>query len=569
VQGKLEMLSDLIKVLSSQNAPISLNLCFAGVQDFGEAQIMQGAAIAEGLALRAGYVPVLVSHSSRLEAGKFNVLIGTVDQIAPILSPSEKQSIKTGWIALKGVAGVGPGPILIVSGKTENDLENAIISLGLVREPYPIASSASIKDVVLPSSAPFFRREPLHLDTAYTFQQLQEAGVGLSVPQEGGLVMEMFLPGDFPVNGEGDMALQLHYQMKTTALSAASALDVKVNGKVVAQIHGDGGQAAFFGGSGSATNLPMSAFSAGRNLVEIVPAAGAISSATSSNLQIYGDSTLTVPKSTYVPTLPDLRVTCSTFYPFIGQPDGSNLAVLLTDRKPETIDAALTLMAKLAQQCNTFLFAAQIGFSQLDPTRHVVVIGEVSTLPEEYRSAVPVAAFGAGQLNIPLEQLNKAVSGVNLKQVIEQWVEKTGFGVSHKGDDAIIKQQQQSRESFGYMTCKAPVEGKHGWALLLTAYSPEQLRQQTYNVVNPAVWDLLKGDLVRWQDTPASVQAHVPGQKHISLATRQFVEMPFGERINLRVWLGAVAVMLIICGILSAKLLGKLDQLVTLRQRRL
>jgi len=580
-QMRLEMLSDLVKVLSVQKQAIALNLCFAGSDTPSESQIMQGSAIVEGLALRAGYVPILVSHSAQLQPGKFNVLIGTVDQIAPILTPQERQSIHTGWVALKNIPGAGPGPVLVVSGKTVDDMENAIISLGLVRELYPVAPSASIRDVVLPAQAPFFRQEPLHYDTTYTFQQLAEAGASLSMPAGGGLAMQLFLPGDFPVNGEGNMSLQLHYQMKTSALSASSAVSVKVNGQVVAQVTGTGEQTAFFGGSGSGTDIPMSAFHAGHNTIELTSNTGsgngfvgnsAVPSANGGGLQIYSDSTLTVPKSTYVPSLPDLRIACSTFYPFIGQPDGSNLAVLLADRKPETIDATFTLMAKLAQQCNTFLFAAQVGYSQtqMDPSRHLVIVGEMKSLPADFQNSIPVLAFAAGQLNVPLEQLNKAVSGVNLKQVIEQLAVKAGIGTSHKADDeAIMKQATQTFDSFGYLTSKAPVNGKHGWTLLLTAFSPQQLRQQTYNLVQPQVWDNIKGDLARWQNTTDSVQSHVPGEKHVEVATRQFVEMPTGERINLRIWLIAVGVALTVFALITTKLLGKLDQMVYLRQRRL
>ncbi|MGC3992122.1 MAG: hypothetical protein QM796_21000 [Chthoniobacteraceae bacterium] len=132
-----------------------------------------------------------------------------------------------------------------------------------------------------------------------------------------------------------------------------------------------------------------------------------------------------------------------------------------------------------------------------------------------------------------------------------------------------MKQISQVFDSFGYITSKAPVNGKHGWALLVTAFSPQQLRQQTYNLVQPQVWDNIKGDLARWQGTADSVQSHVPGEKHVQLTTRQFVEMPTGERINLRVWLIAVGVVLTIFALVTTKLLGKLDQMVTLRQRRL
>jgi len=563
---QLKFLSDLITVLSAQKQPIPVNLCFAGVQDFTETEVMQGAAITEGLALRAGYVPLIVSHSNQLERGKFNVLIGTVDQIAPILTATEKQTIKAGWIALRGVPGVSSGPVLIVSGKTEQDLENSIISLGLVREPYPLAASASIRDIILPTAAPFFRREPMHYDTSYTFQQLQDSGVGLTVPPEGGLSLEVFMPGDFPVNGNSEISLQLHYQMKASNFSSASALVVKVNGQIAGQVHGDGGQSAFYGGSGSVTTLPMSAFGPGRNVIEIVPGS---TNAAGGGLQVYADSVLTMPKSDYTPTLPDLRISCSTFYPFIGQPDGSNLAVLLSDRKPETMDAAWTLMGKLAQQSNTFLFAAQIGFSQLDPSRHLVVVGEFQSLPEEFRASVPVAAFGIGQLNVPLEQINKAVSGVNLKQVIETAVKKAGLKINHTEDDKVLSQQKQMRESFGYMTSRAPVEGKHGWVFLVTAYSPQQLKLQTYNLVKTEIWSQMKGDLIRWQDTAESVQAHVPGQKTMVIETKQFVEMPFGERINLRIWLIAIGAWMVFFGIATAVMLGKFDHLVHLRQRRL
>ena len=77
----------------------------------------------------------------------------------------------------------------------------------------------------------------------------------------------------------------------------------------------------------------------------------------------------------------------------------------------------------------------------------------------------------------------------------------------------------------------------------------------------------MKGDIDRWKEAPDSFQARVPGEGGAKTGP-SLVELPLGERVDFRVWVGLVAGMLILFVTVTVRLLGKFDQILLRRQRR-
>lgn len=553
-------LSELSGLLSAGTKPLEVHLVFAREVALSEAQLAQGAAISQALALRAGYRPLHVSYGAQPATGKVNVLIGTADELQGRLDARDLTRLQRGYLSVRRSAG---GLLLIVSGRTVEDINNAIISLGLTRERLPEASFASIREVVLPSAAPFFRREPLAPEATLTLEELQKRGAAVNALAAGGLSLDLFYPGWLTTDSAAKGRLQLHFSLRKRPFAGGTPLTVTLNGTAL-EVAGSPAAAAL-SGSEQPFEFPLSQLKPGRNVLEIRASAA-------DELKVFADSTLTVPKPDGAPALPDLGRTARTFYPFVGQPDGSDFAVVLTDRQPETIASAFTLLAKLAQSANTFFFAAPVTVGRRDPARHNVVIGQYQNLPPEDRRLVALEVFQAGSMIAPVAPLDQVASGTNLKQVLERLLDQHTNRLAKNATPApkpADPVETAAAQSVGVMASAPALGVQNSWVLVVTAFSAPALLERTRSLVEPAFWDQIHGDIVRWGAAPDSLQAHVPGAK---VATVQqpsaFIELPLGERLRVQTWVGMVVGGILFFVITSAWLLGKFDQSVLLRQRR-
>ncbi|MEM9016996.1 MAG: cellulose biosynthesis cyclic di-GMP-binding regulatory protein BcsB, partial [Verrucomicrobiota bacterium] len=98
----------------------------------------------------------------------------------------------------------------------------------------------------------------------------------------------------------------------------------------------------------------------------------------SKSFAIRGDSRITVPAATPSGEVPDLALMSRSSFPFVPQPDGSNLEIALLEPNRESILAGWNLLAKLAQVANTFLYNAHVHFGPAMGAREVLVVGRVS-----------------------------------------------------------------------------------------------------------------------------------------------------------------------------------------------
>lgn len=564
-EGRDPWLSELNQMLSRGEQPLEVHLSFGKVEHLSETQVAQGAAITQALALRAGSRPVHVSHGPQVESGKFNVLIGTADDLKNVLPPAEVGRIRLGHLSLRRLPQRPEGFLLVVSGPTLEDINNAIIGLGLIRERLPDASHAAIREVVLPAAVPFFRREPLASEGSTTFEQLQETGVGLTQLPGGGVALELHYPGYLPTQSDALVTLDLHFALKARPFQSGDALTVRLNGQDL-NVGRAKVSVAASGGSESSIQFPVRFFQAGRNVLEISGGGKAgLGAANRDDLKVFADSTLTMPRIEGHPALPDLQLTSRTFFPFIGQPDGSNLSVALLDSQPETIDSAWTLLARLAQSANTFFYAAKVNFGVGDPGRHRLLIGNYAQLPLAYQRVATLSAFEPENVDIPVADIDRLVTGTNLKQVIERFMQR--HTPAPKAQPTLDKPAADPT-AFGIMAEVAPPNDEQGWVLIVTAHSSKTLLARTQSLVQPDFWDRIGGDMVRWGATPDSLESRVPGQGKTSHGMRSFVEMPLGERVGLKLWIGLVVAVLILAVVVSAKVLAKYDQMYVLRQRR-
>jgi cellulose synthase operon protein B len=547
-------LSELGAILGRSQLPLEVHLCFAGSDNLSEADVAQGALLAEALALRAGYRPLMVSYGPQLEPEKFNVLIGTVYQLRNLISDQDVKRITNGFLAIQRARGQRNGFYLFVSGRTAGGLESAVLDLGFTHGRLPDSSTSFIPEFILPQPAQFARQAPLEEGKTLTFGQLEDEGATLLPLTTGGL--NLSFPGYLRTDSDAPITVRLH-------LRSAGSVRLKLNGHDVAA-----DQSGQSGNGESEFSIPVRLFQHGRNVLTISAAGSSGSGA--EELKIFADSEITTPNLEKGPKLPDLQIVSQTFYPFIGQPDGSNLAILLPERDSETVDAAWTLLSRLAQSANTLFYAAQLSFDRYDSRRQILVIGTYGHLPLPIRRVVSLRAFDEANGNIALADLNANSSVHNLKYLIECLLKQNRDPAEALVGNVQVSQLSQraiaDRDLGLIATAKVPSEGS-GWSLVVTAFTQENLLRRVQSLVQPAFWDQIRGDIDRWNEVPGSFQAHVPSEVR-ETSPIVALEMPFGERVDLWIWVCLICVTLIIYVLVSAQILGRIDRTSRLRPRR-
>jgi hypothetical protein len=555
-------LDEVFKILSTRQRLLNLNIWFPGAPVLGNEQTAQGAAVAQGVALRTGYIPVSVSSTPGIVPGKFNIAVGTIEQLRGMLGEEDLRAVSNGYLLLRRIPNRADTHLLIITGRTPEGVDSAILSLGIAREKLPGVSTASIASVVLPKFPPFLRREPLRADRTYTLQELQETGTVLTPMANRRLRIELMLPGDFSPRYEGDFVLDLHFSQQTRTFQTAERVAVRVNDLSGDIATGDT-TPVVDGGTRASIGVPAKLFRQGYNVIDID-----FPGTSGAGFVVHPDSTLSVPSCLIAPPLPDLQITARTAYPFIGQPDGSEVAVYLANRTQETLESTWTFLAKLAQISNTLLHAAEFHTAgdgaPLPLGRHVIAVGDFASIPDDYRSSTPADVF---EEIIEAPQEEQAAKGSNLKDVIMR-SRKSASDVLFETPRTATPSNQGARQKpvwdrheRGYLACFPPQENQHGWVLLLTAQTGQLLRQRTEELIHPSFWEKIQGGSVFWNHAPESLSVYTetprPEQPIITSASDTFVEMPLGETYSIRTWLIATGLTLLILIVSLTKSLQK------------
>jgi hypothetical protein len=558
-------LSDLDAILGNSAEPLPVHLCFANTVELTDVQIAQGAALTQALALHAGYRPLLTSYGPEVVRDKFNVIVGTVDQVRNFISDLDAKKITEGYIAIQRLRNGGKNDfVLLVTGHTPEDVDTTILSLGFVRTRFPDGPSVTIRQVNLPVTPMFLRQTPLEANKKLTFSELQERGATVTPLPTGGLSFDLFFPGYFRTDSDAPVTINLHYLLQGRTFHSSDSIAIRLNDHDISANQSSARPSAT-GGVECSLAFPLRMFLHGRNLLEITT-----SGAANDDLRVFSDSELVTPKIETGPKLPDLQLVSRTFYPFIGQPDGSDLAVLLAERNQETINAAWTLLSRLAQSANTLLYSAQLTLDHYVLRRNILVVGSFTHLPPSFGSIVALRAFDQTRVNVPLAELDSLSSGTNLKQLIERLLDQRRERVNELNEKVRIANLPEvsiGDRDFGVLATAPPPSVGRGWSLVVTGFTTENLLLRVQSLVQDPFWKQIRGDIVRWKDLPASFQARVPGEARVDDGAT-LVELPLGERIQFRVWVGVVAGMLMIFVIITSRLLVKFDQALVQRQRR-
>jgi hypothetical protein len=414
------------------------------------------------------------------------VLVGTAASLQPVLDAAWQARIRGPFLALWPLPQRPARFALVVSGTTEQEVDHALHALALMRAPLPRASAAVVSVPQRPSLPDLPGADRIRPEQTVTFAQLGVRTVQWQ-GRYGEVRVPLVVPADLYAPHEASVRLRLRFAYGA-GLREDSVINVSVNGQFQAAValrQPDGHQARQH-----ELAIPMSSFRAGRN--ELTVAASMVPSHSGRcewvqtdnlRLTLFDDSSLEWPAAARLARLPDLELWQRAAFPHASAAWGAGTAVAVADPQPQSMAAAWTLAAKLAQvQGSPWLEAHwQVGLDGRWNHEHVLLVGSLPSLPADWRPmALGRADRGDG---VDAASLLPSAWGVAVKAPAVREVLAGGV----LGEGALLMQTALPGRSAGTLT-------------LLTADEPLRLQAQTDMLVEPALWGQLRGHVAWWHD---------------------------------------------------------------------
>ena len=530
--------------------PYQFNVCMPSSGTLNDLHLAWGAIVTQGMALAVNNQPFRVSTATALRTGMDNIVIGTMNELSPFLTATEVGSINGSFLAIKSLPGDPTHCMIIVSGRNDQEVSQTALALGLVNFPLPDSKYALVDGMTLPESAPYIRNAPVQVPGIYSFRQLGFKTTTIRGWNTGTYILKLYMPGDISRDDQSNAELRLHF-VYGAALRPDSVFNVFVNKQfqtairlkdVEGSMHGD-----------HRLYLPMQAFQPGLNEVELAPKMVPLMSNQCEILQdenlhftLYDDSDFVFPKALRKARLPNLGLFSQTAFPYSAPPDGTETAVHVAGRDPETICAAWTLMGKMSQISGALLFRTEISLKLPRSKKSLIVVGPRDDVPVEVLAKAPVSPLQVGKMRYvvstspkpekfatsPVEEFLQKVRGLPAERSEPEAPSTANLNVTADLIDDIVATQFESPFHTGY-----PVTVVTAWdsANLLAGMNALQDRE---------IWDNLAGDLAVWNTTPKSLAVSKVGSSFVYKTTN--IASRVANRFDQQPWFFAIIVLVVL-----------------------
>lgn len=484
-------LMDLPELFSPKAfAPQTVALLPASGTFMDESALRAGAAIAQGLALRYQFTPLALEARRPLKSaapvtdwrapaplmkpdglgGKDAVLFGTLDEVSAFVNGEIAGAITGPFL---GVYPRGEDPsklLVVVSGRDTDELLKAAQAFALLDSPFPRAAQAVVRAIDLPDWPEDAVPGAVSPGKTYTFKQLGFKTRTLSGFDRAEGELKLRLPPDLYATPSAVLRLNLGMALGG-GLAPGSVLNVLVNREFAQEIPVDGERSRML--TDLHLELPLTLFKAGDNTLTLAtrfsPARG--SGLEGMPLTIFGESTLEVPNAPRFAGMPNLALLAESGFPYARRPDGEGTLFWLGGTDEQTLGAAWTFAARMAQATGLPLTRARWTYDAAEPGEDLVFLGARAALPEAARRAL----------------------GTRL----------TPGGASLPGFDA--SRAPQAREPVRFEVGATPAtwltlaQAESPWAAgrtltAVAAETPTQLSRGVSRFVRPEAWGGLQGE---------------------------------------------------------------------------
>jgi hypothetical protein len=529
--------------------PYQFNICLPSSGAMTDEHLSLGAILAQGVALAVNNQPFRVFTAPALRPGMDNIVVGTMNELAPFLTATEVGTINGSFLAIKTLPGDPAHCMIIVSGRSAQEVKQTALALGMVNFPLPDSKYAIVDQMTMPANA-YVRNAPLRLPGLYSFRQLGFKTTTIKGWNTGTYSIKLYMPGDVSREDQSNAELRLHF-VYGAGLRKDSAFNVFINNQFQSAIRLKDVEGSMHGDH--RLYLPMQAFQPGLNELTLAPKMVPLVSnqceiLQDENLQftLYDDSDFVFPRALRKARLPNLGLFSQTAFPYSSPPDGIETAVFVGGRAPETACAAWTLMGKMAQISGALLSNAEISSKLPRSRKSLLVVGPRDEIPPEIVAKAPVSPLQVGKMRYivstspkpekyatsPIEEFLLKVRGQSGDRNEPEPPATANLNMTSDLIDDIVAQQFESPFHTGY-----PVT-------LVTAWDADNLLAGVNMLQEREFWDAFAGDLAVWNTRPKSLAVAKVGNDFIYKATNLVTRV--SSRFDQQPWFFAVIVIVLI-----------------------
>ncbi len=535
--------------------PYQFNVCLSSNTD-PELQLAWGGIVTQGVALALNYQPFRVSTANALRPGMDNIVIGKMSDLSAYLTSTEIGSINGTFIAIKSMPGDPAHCVIIISGRDDQEVSQTALAFGLVNFPLPDSQYATIPQMSLPKETSYIRNAPIQDPGIYSFRQFGYNTKTISGWYTGNYQVQIYMPGDISKDDPSNAEVRLHFTYGAS-FRKDSVLNIMVNGqfqKAIRLADPDGSMH-----SDHRLYLPMVAFQPGRNTIDLIPRMVPLYTNRCELIQeenlhitLYDDSQFVFPRMLHKARLPSLGLFSQTAYPFSAPPDGSETALFVAGRDPETVCAAWTILGKMAQVSGALLHRMEVSFRPVRSKKSLLVVGPRDQIPDEIVARAPVSPLQVGKMRYlvsispkperlaasPIEEFIERIRGEPSERSEPEPPATANLSLTADMVQDSVAIQFESPFNQGY-----PVT-------LITANDPSLLLSGVNALQDRSVWDNLAGDLAVWNSSPDSLAVCKVGPDFIYKVTSVVSRM--NNKLQGQPLLFAIFIVALIIGIALA-----------------
>ncbi|CAN5428694.1 hypothetical protein BH09VER1_BH09VER1_30370 [soil metagenome] len=487
--------------------PYQFNVCLpsSGGQVSDE-DLSLGSTVTQGVALALNNEQFRVFTANALRPGMDNIVIGTARALSGFLTSTEIDSVKGCFLAIKSLPGDPTHCMIIVSGGDSNEVAQSAWALGLVNFPLPDSKYATFDPARLPDKPVYLRNAPINGPGVYSFRQLGFLTRAVNGWHTGGFSLNTYMPGDISKDDQSNVELRLHF-VYGAALRKDSTLDVFVNKQFQTAIRLDDIRGSLH--TDHRLYLPIQAFQPGLNTVDLMPNMIPLISSECEIVQdmnlhftLYDDSDFVFPNAQHRARLPNLGIFSQTSYPYSAPPDGSETAIFVAGKDPETVCAAWTLLGKMAQISGALLQRAEILYN-MPPGRtnkSLIVVGPRDQIPDDLVKSAPIAPLKVGNMRYLVSKSPKPEKLA--ASSLEEFMAKIRGIPTERGEPenpATAEMLMASDMIDDTVAVQFQAPGHPGYPVtLFTANDGPRLLAGINALQDRRIWDSLAGDVAVW-----------------------------------------------------------------------
>lgn len=471
------------------------------MENMDQQALVHASWLAYGVAARFNYRQVKISVGQALRSGMDNIVLGSRSFVRGVAAHADTGAL-VGSGPMLGIvplaAGNGANAAVLVVGDSPQHQAMAAKAFSLLSFPLPDTQYAVVENVEIPEITPYGGRLIVQPDEKYFFKDLGYESHSFWGMNPGTRTVRFMLPSDVRIRPNSYFGLSLHISYGAE-MRQDSVINVNINDRFGAAVPLDSETGGLYRGYG--VTVPGYLLKQGLNEVSFTPAltpmvTGKCLLIQQANLvvSLFDDSFISVPPMDHWIAMPQLKATFNDGFPFMKWPDWRDTLVVLSERSPENVAAAMNLVAMLAQKKLIAPYGIEFSYSMPgDSDKDLLLVGAYASLPQQAREATPLAP----EILFPHEGDTPKLQRPRgfWKQLFHSVVpfEET-YETSPGPPPAKVKLQTGLEPDMLLLSeFESPVELART-ALVVSAYSSNELLKGVYELWNPGLQGSFTGD---------------------------------------------------------------------------